>query len=145
MKKRKWAGITILLVLSVTTLVILSPGSSTNTNATAVEASTESSGTASMRAYLDPETGELTVGVMPAGELALDADTQNALRRDSEGLQSVRHADGSVSMDLQGRFQSVSVARVDENGKITMCSDNAAIVERSLDETIVQPATLEVK
>ena len=48
-------------------------------------------------------------------------------------------------MDLQGRFQSASVARIDENGKIIVCSDNAANVERSLNETTVHPATLEVK
>lgn len=134
-----------MLVLSAATLVILSPSSSTDSNAVVVGSSAESPGTAGMRAYLDPETGELTTGPMPAGEMALDADTQNALRRDTEGLEIKQHADGSVSMDLQGRYQSVSVARIDENGAITVCSDDAANVERSLTESTVHPATPEVK
>ncbi|MDH4036213.1 MAG: hypothetical protein OEX18_00155 [Candidatus Krumholzibacteria bacterium] len=98
-----------------------------------------------MMAYLDPETGELTVGVMPTEPLTLDADTQNALRRDTEGLEIVRHADGSESMDLQGRFQSVSVVRIDQNGNAVVCADNAENVENILTETTVAPATLEVK
>ncbi len=145
MRKRKWAGITLVLVLSVATLVVLSPRSSTDSNVVAVESSTETPGTASMMAYLDPETGELTVGVMPTEPLTLDADTQNALRRDTEGLEIVRHADGSESMDLQGRFQSVSVVRIDENGNAVVCADNAENVENILTETTVAPATLEVK
>jgi len=98
-----------------------------------------------MRAYLDPETGELVVGVLPASEIELDADTQNALRRDTEGLKIVQHADGSVSMDLDGRFQNVSVARIDENGVVTVCDDNVENVKRNLNENVVHSATPEVK
>ena len=134
-----------MLVLSAATLVFLSPSSSTDTNGVAVGSGTESPGTAGMRAYLDPETGELVTGPLPAGALQLDAETENALRRDSEGLEFKHHADGSVSVDLQGRFQHASVARIDENGKIIVCSDNAANVERSLNETVVHSATPEVK
>jgi hypothetical protein len=43
----------------------------------------------------------------------------------TDGLQAVRHADGSVSLDLEGRFQSVAVARRDEDGKLNQsCVDN---------------------
>lgn len=42
-----------------------------------------------------------------------------------EGLQQVRHADGSVSMDLQGRFQSVALAKRTADGGVTQsCVDN---------------------
>jgi hypothetical protein len=80
-------------------------------------------GEAGLRAFINPETGKVEVGTGAAFEF--DADTENALRRDSEGLVEVRHADGSVSVDLQGRFQSVSMIHVDENGKKFVCTDHA--------------------
>jgi hypothetical protein len=47
------------------------------------------------------------------------------INQSTDGLQSVQHADGSVSMDLQGRFQSVAVAKRDENGNLVLsCVDN---------------------
>jgi hypothetical protein len=99
-----------------------------------------------MRAYIDPETGELSVGgPVPAGEVELDADTQNALRHDHEGLEVVRHADGSESMDLQGRYQSVSIIRIDENGKKTICAGDAHQAHRALDTSTPIATTLEVK
>lgn len=49
------------------------------------------------------------------------------VNQSTEGLKSVRHADGSVSMDLEGRFQSMMVARRDEDGKLVQsCVDNPA-------------------
>jgi hypothetical protein len=99
-----------------------------------------------MRAYLDPETGRLAVGAMPAaGEFELDAELQNALRYDDEGLQSVKHADGSVSINLQGRYQSVSVVTLDENGKFSFCTDKLADVESAMNHEVSHPATPEVK
>jgi hypothetical protein len=92
-------------------------------------------GSAAMRAYIDPETGEIQAGVGPVVPLSLDPGVQNALRRDSEGLVEVRHADGSVSIDLQGRFQSVSVAHIGEDGTVgvTACSEHANQVMRALE------------
>ncbi len=43
----------------------------------------------------------------------------------ADGLVQVKHADGSVSMDLEGRFQNVTVARVTADGTIEQsCVDN---------------------
>lgn len=128
--------------------ILMSPSgiTRTNTNEAATIAATEAApGTASLRAYLDPETGELAMGMVPAEETALDPDTQNALRRDSEGLVQVRHADGSVSMDLQGRFQSVSIVRLNADGTVTVCADNAEGVQRALDSKTSVSAVPEVK
>jgi len=123
----------------------MSPGSNVDSGTTAVASNgAPTPGTASLRAYLDPETGALAVGVVP-GTSDLDPDTQNAVRRDDIGLSSVRHANGSVSMNLDGRFQSVSVIHIDENGNTVVCSDNAAEVERTLSEDVSRPAVLEVK
>jgi len=41
------------------------------------------------------------------------------------GLPQVSHPDGSVSMDLQGRFQNVVVAKKEADGTLTQgCVDN---------------------
>jgi len=141
---RKRLGVAILLVLSAATLIVLSPSSSTDTNTSG--SSAVSSGTAGMMAYLDPETGDVAMGRTPPNSvIELDPDTENALRRDTEGLEVVRHADGSESIDLQGRFQSVSTVRIDENGKAIVCSDNVEGVKTNLTKTTTHPATPEVK
>ena len=47
------------------------------------------------------------------------------VNQSTDGLKSVRHDDGSVSIDLEGRFQSVAVAKRDENGNVVQsCVDN---------------------
>lgn len=47
------------------------------------------------------------------------------VNQSSEGLKQVQHADGSVSMDLQGRFQSVALAKRTADGGVTQsCVDN---------------------
>jgi len=47
------------------------------------------------------------------------------LNKSSEGLVEEQHADGSVTVNLQGRFQSVTVARENDDGTIsTSCVDN---------------------
>jgi hypothetical protein len=40
------------------------------------------------------------------------------LNKSTDGLVQVQNPDGSVSMDLQGRFQNVTVARVNEDGRV---------------------------
>lgn len=49
----------------------------------------------------------------------------------ADGLVQVKHADGSVSMDLRGRFQNVTVARVTADGTIEQsCVDNPRAAAR---------------
>ena len=55
----------------------------------------------------------------------LAAGFKQMVNQSTDGLVQVRHADGSVSMDLQGRFQNVTVARVNKDGSVTQsCVDN---------------------
>ena len=55
----------------------------------------------------------------------LGEELKSRLNRSTEGLVEQRQADGSVSMDLQGRFQSVVVARRNQDGSIAhSCVDN---------------------
>ena len=82
-----------------------------------------------MKVYLDSETGDLQAGPVAAAQNELDIDTQNAVRRDTEGLTLVRHANGAVSMNLEGRYQSVATVRIDENGVATFCDDNGPRVD----------------
>jgi acylphosphatase len=96
-------------------------------------------GTAAMRAYLNPETGKLDVGAGPTVAADnVDATTENALRRDATGLVEVHHPDGSVSVNLQGRFQSVAVLKKTKNGDVFVCTDMASPVPQ-------EQAPLEVK
>lgn len=80
-------------------------------------------GEAALRATISPETGRLEMGVVRAG-IALDAATRESLRRDTEGLKRIVLPDGTVFVHLQGRYQSVSVVSIDENGKRSICSEN---------------------
>ena len=72
----------------------------------------------------DDEPG--AANAAPAADVARPTNEQimsnpvlrNALSRSSEGLVFQRAPDGSVSVDLQGRFQNVSVARIDDDGEI---------------------------
>lgn len=89
------------------------------------EAATGTPGSAALRASIDPETGDLVVGHQPASK-ADSPELQEMLSRSTDGLVRVLHPDGSISVHLQGRFQSASVARIDSNGKLhTSCVDNA--------------------
>ncbi|MFT7698207.1 MAG: hypothetical protein ACI8S7_000019 [Candidatus Krumholzibacteriia bacterium] len=102
-------------------------------------------GTAAMRAAIDPETGELVTGP-DALRLSnpTDADKaaamENMLSRSTEGLEEVHHPDGRVSVHLQGRFMSASVARINEEGKVeTLCTEDMKAAEDFLSEA--QPET----
>jgi len=73
---------------------------------------------------LNQQTGQIRP--LTQGEAQRLADGLKQLANQStDGLPSVRHADGSASMDLQGRFQNVAVAKLDEGGNLTQsCIDN---------------------
>ena len=145
MRQRKRVGVIILfLIVSAATVVALSPGDSTETSAIAVESNGASApGTAGMRVYLDPETGEIAGHIDAQAAIELDAELQEALRHDDEGLTTVRHEDGAESLDLNGRYQEASVVRLDASGKFVVCTDNIANLKRALKDTT--PAAPEVK
>ena len=88
-------------------------------------------GSAVLRATIDPETGGVKISAAPSA-MPLDAETQSALRRDSEGLTEVYHPNGAVSVNLQGRFQNVSVARIGKDGKLVICSESHEQIEGAL-------------
>ena len=55
---------------------------------------------------------------------ALAGGLKDMINQSTEGLTEVRHSDGSVSVNLEDHFQSVTVAK-DDNGRLSQsCVDN---------------------
>ena len=72
---------------------------------------------------VDPQTGQMKSLTPEEARLMADG-MKRMLNKSSDGLVQVQHTDGSVSMDLQGRFQNVTVARVEGDGTVTQsCID----------------------
>lgn len=67
---------------------------------------------AGMLYYRDPETGELTT---PPPEVARELQP-DAKKYSTEGLEMVRMSDGTIMVDLQGRFQMTTVMKTDAEG-----------------------------
>lgn len=73
---------------------------------------------------LDSQTGDMKPLTQQEAE-KLAAGLAPMLNQSTEGLVEVHHANGSVSMDLQGRFQNVTVARMKKDGSVAQsCVDN---------------------
>lgn len=63
------------------------------------------------------------------------------VNKSTDGLVSVRHPDGTVSMDLQGRFQNVALAKKNDDGSISQaCVDTPESAARffEIDPQLVQ-------
>ena len=74
--------------------------------------------------HIDTQTGEIKPLTQDEAQ-KLANGLAPMLDNSADGLEQVKHANGSVSMDLQGRFQSVTVARVNADGTIDQsCVDN---------------------
>jgi hypothetical protein len=73
---------------------------------------------------VDPQTG-LVRPLTQEEAQRMAAGIKELVNQSTDGLQQVKQADGSVSMDLQGHFQNVAVAKRDENGNLVQsCVDN---------------------
>ena len=75
-----------------------------------------------MVAMVDPETGLVTYESIAEQRAAFyeKLQTMDLFNRSHEGLVSVEHLDGSVSVDLEGRFQNVTIATVADDGTVTI-------------------------
>ena len=73
---------------------------------------------------VDSQTGQIKP-LTPQEAQQLAEGLKGMLNQSTEGLVQVKHADGHVSMDLDGRFQNVTVARINEDGSLSQsCVDN---------------------
>ncbi len=64
---------------------------------------------------IDPQTGKLRPPT-PEEVRQLTAGLKNMLSRSDQGLTVVTHPNGAESVDLQGRFQSVTLAKINQDG-----------------------------
>ena len=64
---------------------------------------------------VDPQTGKLRPPT-PEEARQLAMALRNYLNRSSQGLTVKTHLNGAQSVDLQGRFQSVSLAKINPDG-----------------------------
>ena len=72
---------------------------------------------------VDPQTGQIKP-LTPQEAKRLADGLKVMLNQSTEGLVEVHHADGSVSMDQQGRFQHVMAGRIEADGTLTQsCID----------------------
>jgi len=91
---------------------------------------------------IDPETGELGMPTREQWNELSDLEQQR-LDHSSAGLVEVHHPDGSVSVDLQGRFQEFATVRIGPDGKLVFqCVDGAENAERALKAPILGPAEI---
>jgi hypothetical protein len=90
-----------------------------------------------MRIYRDPETG----GIVPpnaAESAVLETDVNS---EDMTGLTQVMLPDGSVMIDLQGRFQESMVMQIAPNGqRVVSCTRDP---KKTLSQAPVAPAQRE--
>jgi hypothetical protein len=91
--------------------------SKTKSNISTVEKKYLSVNVAGREVQVDPQTGQIKP--MSAEQAKEIADLMKArLNKSTDGLVQVRNADGSVSMDLQGRAQNVVLARTNDDGTV---------------------------
>ena len=77
-------------------------------------------GAAGMKIFKDPDTGE--IGPPEAASVAVDNDGTS---QDMTGLSQVTLPDGSVMVDLQGRFQEAMVMQITPDGKrVVTCTQD---------------------
>lgn len=88
---------------------------------------------AGMVVVLDRETGKARPLTAEEAQKLAEGIKQ-LVNQSTEGLVEVRHADGSVSMDLQGRFQNVLLAKKEDDGTISQaCVDNLDVATAFFD------------
>ncbi len=74
-------------------------------------------------AHLTDDSGRQELTAEDAQKLG--AGLKELVNQSTEGLVETKHADGSVSVDLDGRFQNVTVARINKDGSLEQsCVDN---------------------
>ncbi len=73
---------------------------------------------------VDGQTGQIQE-LTPEEAQKMAAALKQMVNQSTEDLKEVHHPDGSVSVDLDGHFQNVTVARVNKDGSVTQsCVDN---------------------
>lgn len=93
------------------------------------------SGQAGLRVYIDPETGEILDEIPPEAREKIErrARERYPLNYSHEGLESVTLPDGSVLVDLQGRFRSLQAVRRNDDGTLEhLCTQHPGALHQFL-------------
>jgi hypothetical protein len=113
-------------------------GGSTVARAAATPARGESESSTSlrqgsaMRVPADPATGEVPAGT-PGRVLTID-EVQELARREAAGLATIRNADGSETLNHEGRFTDFSVVRAGPDGRpVFRCVHGELGIEHALE------------
>ncbi len=76
--------------------------------------------------FLDPETGLITDRPSPEQAAAIRAQVASLVNESSVGLVGKTYLDGSKSLDLRGRFQSLSILTLTPSGQPSVtCAETA--------------------
>ena len=74
--------------------------------------------------HVNSQTGQMRE-LTPEESRKLAAGLKQLVNQSTEGLVEAQHSNGSVSVDLNGRFKNVTVARVNKDGSVSKsCLDN---------------------
>src|SRR5215212_3934644 len=142
--------ITAIVVLALAAITVVSrqsaSGGETNSPQTATTSPAANKKFTTMRVagqdvQVDSQTGQIKP-LTPEEARKLADGLKVMLNKSTEGLVEEHNADGSVTMDLQGRFQNVTVARVNDDGTISQsCVDNrrAAASFFGIDPKLLEP------
>lgn len=89
------------------------------------EANEQNAGQAAMKAYVDPETGQLTSRpTTQADAAALDAP----FKEDYSKIQEIKKADGSTEWVFNGQVDSAIVAKRGADGKLrVVCAEHGVV------------------
>jgi hypothetical protein len=96
---------------------------------------------------VDSQTGKIQP-LTPEEAKKLAEGLKPMLNKSSEGLVEEHHPDGSLSMDLEGRFQNVTVARINKDGSVSQsCVNNprAAGAFFGIDPKLIENAPARTK
>jgi hypothetical protein len=98
---------------------------------------------AGMVVGIDPETGKLGMPTPEQRQRLLEQDQARAASSHSaEGLVEEHRPDGTVLIDLQGRFQEFATVRVGPDGKlIYQCVEGEKAAERAIHSKVAPSAS----
>lgn len=88
-----------------------------------------------MKAYVDPETGQLTSRPRSQEEAAA---LDSAFQEDYSKIQEIHKADGSTEWIFNGQVDTALVARKGEDGKIEMVCAEHGVVHESMNAPVIQ-------
>ena len=144
--------ITAIVVVAIAAVTVVSRQSAHGSAAAGPQKVTTATSEATATKYMKVKVAGQDVQVDQSGQIKpltpeeakkLADSLKGMLNKSTEGLVEEHHEDGSKSLDLQGRFQHVAVARMNQDGTVTQsCVDNpkAAANFFGIDPKLLEPA-----